>query len=171
MENHFFRQKSIEQVSSPEQLNDYIRVSNPSVWMILTAVIVLLTGVCIWGVFGHLDTTVGCVCISDGSRNVVYIKETDMVSLKTNLVSSENRKASITEGMCVTVGGQEYEIKAIGTEPVSVGGDFSEYAMHIGNLKNGEWVYEATLDAVLPDGVYAAEIVVGSVKPMSFVIN
>ena len=157
MENHLFRQKSIEQVSSPEQLNDYIRVSNPGVWMILTAVIILLTGVCIWGVFGHLDTTVGCVCISDGSRNVVYIKEAQI--------------ASVTEGMCVTVGGQEYEIKAIGTEPVSVGGDFSEYAMHIGNLKNGEWVYEATLDAVLPDGVYEAEIVVESVNPMSFVLN
>lgn len=164
MENNLFRQKSIEQVSSPEQLNDYIRVSNPSVWMILTAVIVLLTGVCIWGVFGHLNTTVGCVCISDGCRNVVYIKETDMVSL-------EARIASGAEGMCVTIGGQEYEIKAIGTEPVSVGGDFSEYAMHIGNLQNGEWVYEATLDVVLPDGVYAAEIVVESVKPMSFVIN
>lgn len=164
MENHLFRQKSIEQVSSPEQLNDYIRVSNPSVWMILTAVIVLLTGVCIWGVFGRLDTTVGCVCISDGGRNVVYIKETDMVS-------GENRKASVEEGTCVTVGGQEYKIKSIGTEPVSVGGTFSEYAMHIGDLKNGEWVYEATLDAVLPDGVYAAEIVVESVKPMSFVIN
>lgn len=157
MEKNLFRQKSIEQVSSPEQLNDYIRVSNPGVWMILTAVIVLLTGVCIWGVFGHLDTTVGCVCISDGSRNVVYIKEIQI--------------ASVVEGMCVTVGGHEYEIRSIGTEPVSVGGDFSEYAMHIGNLKNGEWVYEATLDAVLPDGVYAAEIVVESVKPMSFVIN
>lgn len=157
MENHLFRQKSIEQVSSPEQLNDYIRVSNPSVWMILTAVIVLLTGVCIWGVFGHLNTTVGCVCISDGDRNVVYIKE--------------NQIDSVAEGMCVTIGSQEYEIRAIGTEPVSVGGDFSEYAMHVGNLKNGEWVYEATLDAVLPDGVYAAEIVVESVKPMSFVIN
>lgn len=157
MENHLFRQKSMDQVSSPEQLNDYIRVSNPSVWMILTAVIVLLAGVCVWGVFGHLDTTVGCVCISDGGRNVVYIKET--------------RIASVAEGMCVTVGGQEYRIREIGTEPVSVDGTFSEYAMHIGDLEMDEWVYEATLDAALPDGVYAAEIVVESVNPMSFVIN
>lgn len=164
MENHLFRQKSMDQVSSPEQLNDYIRVSNPSVWMILTAVIVLLAGVCVWGVFGHLDTTVSCVCISDGGRNVVYIKETDMVSL-------ENRIASAAEGMCVTVGGQEYRIREIGTEPVSVDGTFSEYAMHIGDLEMDEWVYEATLDAALPDGVYAAEIVVESVNPMSFVIN
>ena len=51
-----FRQKSMQKITSPEQMNDYIRVSNPSVWMILAAVIVLLAGVCVWGVFGHLDT-------------------------------------------------------------------------------------------------------------------
>ena len=42
MSNPIFRKKSIEKVTSPEQINDYIRVSNPSVWMILAAVIVLL---------------------------------------------------------------------------------------------------------------------------------
>ena len=35
-----FRQKSMQKITSPEQMNDYIRVSNPSVWMILAAVIV-----------------------------------------------------------------------------------------------------------------------------------
>lgn len=43
-EKQIFRKSSIDRVSSPEQLNDYIRVSNPSVWMILAAVIVLLAG-------------------------------------------------------------------------------------------------------------------------------
>ena len=39
-----FRQKSIDRVSSPEQLNDYIRVTTPSVWLALIAIILLLTG-------------------------------------------------------------------------------------------------------------------------------
>ena len=58
MDHSVFRQKSMERITSPEQMNDYIRVSNPSVWMLLAAVIVLLIGVCVWGAFGHLDTTV-----------------------------------------------------------------------------------------------------------------
>ena len=64
MSNPIFRQKSIEKITSPEQINDYIRVSNPSVWMVLAAVIVLLAGVCVWGVYGRLDTVVktGGVC-------------------------------------------------------------------------------------------------------------
>ena len=51
MDNQIFRKKNIDRVSSPEQLNDYVRVSNPGVWMVLTAVIVLLFGICVWAVF------------------------------------------------------------------------------------------------------------------------
>lgn len=53
-----FRKKSIEKVTSPEQLNDYIRVSNPGVWTVLAAVVILLAGACVWGVFGRLDSAV-----------------------------------------------------------------------------------------------------------------
>ena len=42
MENQIFRKKSMDKISSPEQLNDYVRVSNPGIWMILFAVIILL---------------------------------------------------------------------------------------------------------------------------------
>ncbi len=52
-----FRKKSIERVSSPEQLDDYIRVTHPSVWVILIAIIILLTGVIIWAAFGTVSFT------------------------------------------------------------------------------------------------------------------
>ena len=63
MNNQIFRKKSLEKVSSPEQLDDYIRVSNPGVWIVLVTVIVLLVGVCVWGVFGRLETTVGSAAV------------------------------------------------------------------------------------------------------------
>ena len=46
-----FREKSLERIASPEQLNAYIRVSTPSVWLLLAAVVILLAGVCVWGVW------------------------------------------------------------------------------------------------------------------------
>ena len=49
-----FRQKSIDKVSSPEKLDDYIRVTKPSVWITLAAVGVLLVGTIVWGIFGEL---------------------------------------------------------------------------------------------------------------------
>ena len=57
MENEnatIFRQKSIDRISSPEQLHDYIKVSSPSSWIVLTAIIVLLIGVLVWGIFGSI---------------------------------------------------------------------------------------------------------------------
>ena len=41
MSEKLFRKQSLDKVTSPEQLNDYVRVSNPGVWMILAAVIIL----------------------------------------------------------------------------------------------------------------------------------
>ena len=49
-----FRQKSIDRISSPEELHDYIKVSSPSAWVVLTAIIVLLVGVLVWGIFGSI---------------------------------------------------------------------------------------------------------------------
>ena len=44
MDNQLFRRKSLDHISSPEELHDYIRVPGPRVWMLLAAVLVLLAG-------------------------------------------------------------------------------------------------------------------------------
>lgn len=50
-----FRKKSLERVSSPEQLDDYIRVTTPSVWLILLALIVLLAGLLVYSICGTVE--------------------------------------------------------------------------------------------------------------------
>ena len=45
MEESLFRKNSVEHISSPEQLNDYLRVTSPAIWVVLIAVIILLAGV------------------------------------------------------------------------------------------------------------------------------
>ena len=52
--NDIFRQKSIDKVSSPEKLDNYIKVTTPSVWITLAAILVLLIGAIVWGIFGEL---------------------------------------------------------------------------------------------------------------------
>ncbi len=47
-----FREKSLERVSSPEQLDDYIRVTTPSVWLVLLALVLLLAGLLVYSVSG-----------------------------------------------------------------------------------------------------------------------
>ncbi len=50
-----FREKSISRVSSPEELNDYIRVTTPSVWIVLIALVALLVGMLAWSIFGTVE--------------------------------------------------------------------------------------------------------------------
>lgn len=160
MENHsIFRKKSMERMSSPEQLNDYLRVCSPGIWMVIVAVILLLAGACVWGVFGRLDTTLTAVAIADGDSFTVYVSEDDLADV---------------EGKAMTVDGVEYAISdgAVSDMPEVVSEDgFSEYALHIGSLEMGEWVYGITFDAALLEGVYEAQITVESISPMSFVVN
>ncbi len=54
MNNGFFRKKSIDRISSPEKLDDYIRVTTPGVWIVLAAMILLLAGAIIWGIAGEV---------------------------------------------------------------------------------------------------------------------
>ncbi|MCC8059394.1 MAG: hypothetical protein LIO81_00900 [Clostridiales bacterium] len=168
MAQHIFRKKSLERISSPEQLNDYIRVADPPVWMLLGAVILLLVGVCAWGVFGRLETVISAAAVAKDGVATVYIKE-------------EN--SSVREGMTVRINGNEFIVSSVSAEPVAVSGDLPDYALHVGDLQRGEWVYEALLEEKLPDGaspaddvgladgVYRSEIVTERVSPISFVVN
>ena len=157
MKESIFRKKSLAQVSSPEQLNDYIRVPNPGIWMILLAVIVLLVGVCVWGVFGHMDTNLKVAAVCKDGKLICYVKETDM--------------KSVENGMPVTVNDKQYTVAGIESEPVSVSQEMSSYLLHLGELQKGEWVYPVTVNTNLEDGTYQATITVASVSPMSFIVN
>ena len=158
MANQLFRKKSMERVSSPEQLNDYIRVSNPGVWIALTAVIVLLVGVCVWGIFGRLETTVGSAAVIKDGVMTIYIKEEHL--------------GKIEEGMTIRVKDREYLITSVETAPRTIPEGFDEYMLHLSGMHVGEWVFGVTaMDTDLADGVYKAEIVVESIAPMSFILG
>ena len=50
-----FRKKALERMSSPEQLTDYLCVTNPGIWVLLAAVILLLGALFAWSAIGTLD--------------------------------------------------------------------------------------------------------------------
>ncbi len=64
---NIFREKSLKKVSSPESLNDYIRVTTPSVWIVLPALVGLLAGMLVWSIFGSV-----AVHAEDGTVSEVH---------------------------------------------------------------------------------------------------
>lgn len=157
MKEELFRKKSMDKISSPEQLDEYMKVSNPGVWMILSCIIIFLVGMCVWGIFGRLETTLHVSAVSADGATVCYVREND--------------RAEVAEGMNVRIGEEAYPVQLVSTAPMQVTADFDAYVMHVGNLQTGEWVYEVLLDAGLAEGIYEAEIITESIAPMSFLLN
>lgn len=89
-----FRKKTLDRIASPEQLTDYLRVTNPGIWVILVAVILLLAGVFAWSVVGTLETKAEVkVVVSDHTAQVIALGP-----------------ETLAEGMPLCVGGQDYLI-------------------------------------------------------------
>ncbi len=98
---HLYRKESLDRIESPEQLNQVLRVTNPSVWLLLTAVILLLVGLLVWGSFTYIDSVVyGSAQVSDG-----------VLTLR---LDDEDQAESIETGMHVTVGDSAAEIRSLG---------------------------------------------------------
>ncbi len=51
-----YRKKSIEKLSSPEQLDKLIVIASPSVWLVVLGVIIVSAAIMIWGIFGTIPT-------------------------------------------------------------------------------------------------------------------
>lgn len=153
-----FRKRSLDRISSPEQLDDYIRVASPRMWAVLAAVVVFLAGAVIWAVFGHIESTVSGVAIVENGSCTVYVSQ---------------QKASLLQtGDPVTVGTAETVLGPVSTEPFDVDAAFPEYAASLGGFAQGEWIISAAAGRVaLADGIYPASVTEESVTPISFLTN
>lgn len=85
MNEEIFRQKSLDKVKSPENLDDYIQVSNPGVWLLLISVIILLAGACVWGIFGHVDSTVKTSVRAEDGSIVCYAEAEAADAVRTGM--------------------------------------------------------------------------------------
>ncbi|MBR6115820.1 MAG: hypothetical protein IKQ10_11700 [Oscillospiraceae bacterium] len=95
-----FRKESMDRIQSPEQLNDYLRITNPSIWMVLCAVIVLLAGLLVWGSFASIDSHAdGVAQVEDGVMTVWF---------------ESGQFQNVSSGMKVTVGNSESYIISVG---------------------------------------------------------
>lgn len=155
MKQELFRKKTIDQLSNPEQLTDYIRVSSPAMWMVLGGIVLLLVGVCVWGVFGQLDTTVQAAAVSSGGQLTLLLKEGDADKLE--------------PGMTVTLNQNTHTIVAISTQLVQP--ETGSLTAHFGGFGDGDWACLAELDGTEPEGVYSASILIERITPMKFALN
>ena len=117
-----YRKESLDHIQSPEQLDQVLRVTNPGVWLLLTAVILLLAGLLIWGSFTYIDS------VARGSAEVNG-------GVLTFRFDDEDTAQYAEVGMSVTVGETKTEIRSLGRDGQGV------FALADTDLPDG--VYEA----------------------------
>ena len=121
-----FRKETLERISSPEQLKDYLRVTNPGIWIVLVAVIALLAGVFVWSATGKMETVAQAkMIIVDHEAKIV---PTEPVTLKI--------------GMVVRINNQRSQIAAVRTDEYGRDVGIAEFALPEGTY-NGQIVIDS----------------------------
>ena len=92
-----FRAKSLDSISSPEQLTDYIHVTNPGIWVLFAVIILMLAGFIAWAYVGQLETVVDAkAAVIDGTAHITVYDRCD-----------------VTSGMTVRIGNEEFTVSSV----------------------------------------------------------
>ena len=124
-----FREKTLERISSPDQLNDYLHVTNPGIWAVLTAVIILLAGVFVWSCTGPLETKSPASMVVKNHVAEIVVKDDSVLE----------------KGMVIKEDSQEYYIASVSED---------EYGRKTGiaevNLPDGKYDAEVVTETTRP---------------------
>jgi len=167
LQSKLFNKSSMAKISSPEKLNDYIQVANPSVWLILAAAILLLLGICIWGVFGSVSTTFTVRGIASDGQLVCYINPNSDIQVKKGM------QVAITGDMKGTATGEVVEVSATPLSYVeassAIESDYAVYALEI-----ADWNVRTVVSSSSPlteGAIYSVSITTESLRPIELVFN
>ena len=151
---NLFREKSLERLESPEKLNDYLRVTSPGVWLVLAAVVVMLVGVCIWGVLGHIEATTPAAIVTEDGESICLVPEAALQGV------IDNRTVKVDE--------EEYSLSPSVLEPKVISETTDIYTLLAGNLSVGDIVYPVTLTEPMDsEGVVSGTLVTETLSPAS----
>ena len=151
-------------LSSPDQLNNYIRVTSPGTWIVLAAILVLLAGLFFWLFTGQLEVSLQTSIFTNGSDSSAFLTREQLHGLKPGTparILNTNTSGTIT---------------AIASEPLSfvdvessIGRD---NAARMGIDYYSRNLYKLSLNIPeAPQGVLQAVIVIDTVKPISFLLR
>lgn len=162
-----FRKAAQEKIASPEQLDKYIRVATPSVWVALAAVVIFFVGLAFWAFTGKIPTTMTANGIVRDNVIYCYLPSNEVSSIETG----DTAKVLGLEGA---------EVISISVTPISsaeASRDISsDYAVSQLNLSDWNYVViirpSAEVLAKLTNGQTAqVSITTEESSPITFLLN
>ena len=159
-----FTEKATDKLRSPDDLDEYVRVTNPSVWVVFGACAVLLIGLFAWGFFGTAETNVGAMGAYVDGEVVCFLPA--------------DKASNVHEGDIANVDGELMEVASVGAVPVSrveakdiVGGDYLA-----STLVGDDWTYVVRFggngDYEFADGIpLSVNITTERIAPISLIFK
>lgn len=158
-----FSSKASAKMRSVEDLDRLVKVATPNMWAVLGAVLALVAGLLVWGVFGSVSTNVQATAIVDGKAPVCFLP-------------AESR-AEVQENNAATIEGKETKVVEISEVPMSseeiakiAGSDF--LASSLSNATG--WGYQVTFEPIdgLQKGVpLSVAITTDRIAPLSLIFG
>ena len=97
MKKNLFRKEAINSISSPDQLADYLRVTTPGTWIVLSAVLFFLIGLFAWSTVGTLENSVNARALVESNTATVISIDDDLEDVKSGMeLEIAGRKFIIT---------------------------------------------------------------------------
>ena len=158
-----FNKRATEKLQSPDDLDQYVRVTNPSVWIVLAACVALLAGLLAWGVFGAVTTSVTATGVAVNGRALCFL-------------TAENA-AQVEVGDNAVVSGELMKVSEVSAVPLSrdEAGHVLASDYLVSTLISGDWAYMVTFSGdveELATGVpLSVSIMTESVSPISLILG
>ena len=145
-----FRKEALARISSPEQMEDYMQVASPRLWMILSAIIALLIGFVIFASTATMENVltvqaeVATDTLEDGTKYSLIVFDIP-----------QGMDDVLKIGMPLRIGDKEGQIAVFyrTTEDNKAGGVLND------------------LSVLLLEGSYDVEVVTEKTTPISFLLN
>ena len=126
-----FRKKAMDRISSPEDLTSYLKVTNPGVWSVLAAVIILLAGLFAWATVGTLETVADAKAIvQDHTAQVIILGQ---------------NADTLEPGMSIRIASQEFVVASVESDEYGRVTAYSDVS-----LPNGTYEAKVVLEQTRP---------------------
>ncbi len=168
-----FTRESLDHVTSPDKLDDYIRIAGPGIWILIAALLITVAAVFFWGFTGSLPKSVTVNGVVDPSNDNCVISMVD--ASEYNSDDLEGKETVITLPDSSKINGT---VEEVSVNPVSAG--------ELMALLDDDWMSSKLVTSdysymllirpeddlsVYTNKVLSVSIITDQVKPISFLFS
>ena len=121
MKNQSGNNENVKQITSPDQLHDFLHVTNAAVWIVLGAVILLLVVSLVWSANATIDSYTDATAEVTGKSMIVTVDDPAL-------------QGKIKSGMTILVGDTTAKVASVGHDA-----DGNAYAVAATTLADGSY--------------------------------